>query len=105
MENPEYPQLHLVDAESTIKMASNLQYHDRTKHIYVKYHDVWSGVERSLIRLEYINTKENIADIMMKTLPTVMYECLVRKLGIRLGHEKDRKVVEETKKKDNKSHD
>ena len=52
-----------------IAMANSKKMKPRTKHIALKYHHSRHFVQREKIRIEYINTKEQLADIFTKPLP------------------------------------
>ena len=56
--------------------------HSKTKHIPIKYHFLRDQVSQKVVKLEYINTKEQIADIFTKPLPKEEFEHLRHKLGI-----------------------
>ena len=56
------------DNQSGIKLSKNPVFHDRSKHIDIKYHFLRDCVQRGTIRLEYIQTYEQVADIFTKTL-------------------------------------
>jgi hypothetical protein len=43
--------------------------HSKTKHIPIKYHFLWEQVAKKNIRVEYVGTKEQVADIFTKPLP------------------------------------
>jgi hypothetical protein len=43
-------------------------FHARTKHIEVDYHFVRERVARKLLQVEYISTKDQVADGFTKTL-------------------------------------
>ena len=43
--------------------------HTKTKHISIKYHFLRELVQDKEVRLEYVNTKEQIANIFTKPLP------------------------------------
>ena len=60
------PVLH-VDNQSAIKLIKNPQFHKRTKHIDVRYHFIREKYEEG-IKLEYISTEDQIADILTKAL-------------------------------------
>ena len=59
------------DNQSTIAMAKTLKFTPRTKHIAIKYHHFRSKVETTYnpegdIRIKYIPTEKQLADIMTK---------------------------------------
>ena len=56
--------------------------HTKTKHIAIKYHYVRELVQDKEIKMEYVHTKEQIADIFTKALPKDAHEYLRRKLGV-----------------------
>ena len=56
--------------------------HAKTKHIAIKYHYVRELVEEKEVKMEYVNSKEQIADIFTKPLPKDAYEYLRGKLGV-----------------------
>ena len=68
MSKPGFCLVH-EDNQSCIAMANSKKMTPRTKHIAIKYHHFKHFVERKKIRIEYINTKEQLADIFTKPLP------------------------------------
>ena len=56
--------------------------HSKTKHIPVKYHYLREHVSQKAVKLEYIDTKEHIADIFTKPLPKEAFEPLRHKIGV-----------------------
>ena len=70
------------DNQSCIKLSMNLEFHDRFKHIEIHYHYVRDMVERRAIELEYINTGDQIANILTKALPKVKVDHFKKKLGL-----------------------
>ena len=54
------------DNQSGIRLSKNPVFHDWSKHI--KYHFLRDCVQRGTIRLEYIQTNEQVADIFTKAL-------------------------------------
>ena len=56
------------DNLSSIQLARNPVFHARTKHIKVHYHFIQEKVLSGEIDLEYVNTKEQVADIFTKAL-------------------------------------
>ena len=70
------------DKKSTISMSKNLIFHFNTKHIAIKYHVLREKVAEKDIRLEYVNTKEQITDIFTNSLPNDTFEYLRGILGV-----------------------
>jgi len=58
----------LVDNTSAIKLAYNPEYHQRSKHIDVRFHFTRSLIEQREILLSYVSTLEQAADILTKPL-------------------------------------
>ena len=56
------------DNQSGIKLSKNQVFHDQSKHIDIKYHFLRDCVHRGTIRLDYIQTDEQVADIFTKAL-------------------------------------
>ncbi len=65
----QYPTTMHEDNMACISIAKNLEKYARTKHIEVKYQFVRDLVEHCKVKLEYIPTKCQIADIFTKPLP------------------------------------
>jgi hypothetical protein len=57
------------DNTSAINISKNPVMHTKTKNIAIKYHFLRELVQDKEVRLEYVNTKEWIADIFRKPLP------------------------------------
>ena len=56
------------DNQSCIKLLENPLFHDRLKHIEMKYHFIRDMVQRGAMKLLYICTDEQTADILTKPL-------------------------------------
>lgn len=74
-ESFEYVTLY-VDNQSAIKLINNPVYHKRTKHIDVKYNFIREKVELGIIQINYISSKDQLADILTKSLPTQAFTYL-----------------------------
>jgi len=70
------------DNTSAISISKNPVTHSKTKHIPIKYHFLRDQVLNKQIKLEYIGTKNQIADIFTKPLPTMQFENLRNQLSI-----------------------
>ena len=72
----------MIDNISSINLTKNPIQHSRTKHIEVKHHFIREHVANGNIKLEYIKSKSNLADIFTKPLPEAEFSQLRRKLGM-----------------------
>ena len=75
------PIVMFCDNTSAINISKNPVMHSKTKHIAIKYHFVRELVQDKEIRLEYVNSKDKIADIFTKPLPKDAFLYLRGKLG------------------------
>ena len=57
------------DNQSCINLTENPVFHDRSKHIEIMYHFIRDCVQKGVVKLEYIPTDEQVADILTKSLP------------------------------------
>jgi hypothetical protein len=62
----------LCDNQSCIKMAENHVFHDKSKHIEIRYHYIRDMVQRGAIKLQYVSTDEQVADVLTKPLSRVV---------------------------------
>ncbi|KAJ1703663.1 hypothetical protein LUZ63_003442 [Rhynchospora breviuscula] len=72
----------LCDNTSAILISKNPVLHSRTKHIEIRHHFIRDHVEKSDVELVHVDTKEQIADIFTKPLPTQQHVELRFKLGM-----------------------
>jgi hypothetical protein len=57
------------DSQSAIYLTKDQMFHERTKHIDIKYHYNWEIVAEGKLRVCKISTCFNLADMMSKTIP------------------------------------
>ena len=57
-----------------MKLAENPQFHNRTKHIDIRYHFIRDTLAAGEIVLQYLPTADMVADIMTKPLPREKHE-------------------------------
>ena len=76
------PTILYCDNTSAINISKNPMMHGKIKHIVIKYHYVRELVEDKQVKMEYINSKEQIVDIFTKPLPKDAFEYLRGKLGV-----------------------
>ena len=65
------------DNQSALTLSAHNTQHKKTKHIDLKYHHIRNLVDNKSIRLNYINTKSNIADILTKFTDTTTFKELM----------------------------
>ncbi|KAG5528650.1 hypothetical protein RHGRI_029358 [Rhododendron griersonianum] len=51
-------------------MSKNLVFHGRTKYIELQHHFIKDMAQKGKMRLEFFNTKEQLANIMAKAVTT-----------------------------------
>ncbi|KAL5861181.1 hypothetical protein ACOSQ4_002477 [Xanthoceras sorbifolium] len=57
-----------VDNKSAIALAKNPVFHDRSKHIDTRYHYIRECIAKRDVQMEYVKSKDQIADIFTKPL-------------------------------------
>ena len=70
------------DNQSCIKLTENLILHDRSKNISIIYHFIRDYVQKGVVKLEYIPTDEQVADILTKALPRGKHVYFRDKMGV-----------------------
>ena len=70
------PIIIYYDNTSTINISKNLVMHTKTKHIAIKYHYLRELVQVKTVGMEYVNTKEQLANIFTKALLREPHEYL-----------------------------
>jgi len=70
------------DNQSCIKLSENLVFHDRSKHIDIRYHHLKDCVLRRIMLLDYIPSKEQDADILTKALQRCKFEFHKDRIGV-----------------------
>ena len=70
------------DNHSCVKLSENPVFHDKLKHIEIKYHYIRDMVQRGAVKLLYVVTEEQIADVLMKPFVRLKFEYFREKLGV-----------------------
>jgi hypothetical protein len=76
------PTIIHCDNQSCVKLSENLVFHDRSKHIEIKYHYIRDMVQRKTIYVQYLPTHEQIIDIFIKPLAKTKFEYFRERLGL-----------------------
>jgi len=75
-----------VDSKSALALAKNPVFHERSKHIRVKYHFIRGCLEDGSVKANYISTKDQLADFLIKSLGRVKFQELRSRIGMtRIG--------------------
>jgi transposase InsO family protein len=70
------------DSQSAIYLTKDQMFHERTKHIDVKYHYVRDVVAQGKLKVCKISTHDNPADMMTKPVPVAKFELCSSLVGI-----------------------
>jgi hypothetical protein len=77
-----------MDSQSAIALGKNPVFHDRSKHIDVRFHFIRECVGNGKLEIEHVRTEEQIADILTKPLGRVQFLEMRSKLGVvKIGKE------------------
>jgi hypothetical protein len=72
----------LCDNQSAIRLVKNPEFHQRTKHIDVKYYFIRNSQEAGEIDISYVNTEQQLADLLTKPLANPRFTRLREEIGI-----------------------
>ena len=72
----------ICDEGSAIKISLNPVQHFKTKHIEIRYHFIRDHIRQGEIKLNYVNTHDNLADIFTKPLDEARFRELRHELNI-----------------------
>nr|GEW59334.1 hypothetical protein [Tanacetum cinerariifolium] len=70
------------DNNSTIKIAANPVFHERTKHLEIDLHFVREIFLSGVVKTVKVDSANQIADILTKGLDTLQHKILAKKLGM-----------------------
>lgn len=73
------------DSQSALALSKNPTYHDRTKHIDVRFHYIREVDQEGAIKLMKIHTEINPADMMTRALTGSRLESLCQLLKLDYG--------------------
>jgi hypothetical protein len=80
-EEPRPPKL-LVDNKLAISLVKNPVFHERGKHIDLRYHLIRDYVEKGELGVDYVSTVGQLADILTKALGRICFQCLRNRIGM-----------------------
>jgi hypothetical protein len=76
------PTVIYCDNRSCIKLSENPVFHERSKHIEMRYHYVRDMVQKNILNIQYVPTVEQTADILTKPLSLTKFVYFRDKLGV-----------------------
>ena len=65
-----------------MKLSKNPVFHDKLKHIEIKFHYIRHMVRRGAVKLQYVAIEEQIADVLTKPFARVKFEYFREILGV-----------------------
>lgn len=71
-----------IDNQSAIKLIKNPEFHNRSKHIDVRYKFVREKYQLGELNVNYINSENQEADLFTKVLPKTRFETLRNIIGV-----------------------
>jgi hypothetical protein len=82
-----------VDSKSALTLAKNPVFHERSKHIRVRYHFIRGCLKEESFKACYINTKDQLADLLTKPLGRIKFLELYSRIGmVQLSHKATHKT-------------
>ena len=70
------------DNQSFMKLSENPVFHDKSKHVEIKYHYIKDMVQRTAVKLWYVAMDEQIANVLPKQLARVKFEYFRENIGV-----------------------
>jgi hypothetical protein len=70
------------DNQSCVKFSEKLVFHDKFKHIKIRYHYIRDMVQKGAVKLQYVTTDEPIEDVLTKPLSRVKLVYFRDNLGV-----------------------
>lgn len=71
-----------IDNQSAIELSKNPVFHDRSKHIDTRYHYIRECIEEGRVQVEPVDTSNQLADILTKSLGRNRFIHLRSRIGI-----------------------
>jgi hypothetical protein len=79
------PSQLFADNMGAIAISENPKFHQRVKHIDIRFHFLRDLVEAGEVKINYVPSEENLADILTKPLGTTLHRRIVELMGMKDG--------------------
>jgi hypothetical protein len=84
-----------VDSKSALALARNLVFYEWSKHIDLRYHFIRNCLTEGTVSATYINTVDQLADILTKALGRVKFQELRARIGmVQIGLDRDQGEID-----------
>ena len=70
------------DNQSCMKLTENPLFHEKLKHIVIKFHYIRDMVQRGVVNLQYMERNEKISNLLTKTLAKVKFNKFIERLSV-----------------------
>lgn len=70
------------DSQSAISLSKNNTFHERTKHVAIKYNFIRDVIEEGSVEVLKIHTSRNPADMLTKGIPVQKFEAALEFLKL-----------------------
>jgi hypothetical protein len=82
-----------MDSKSALTLPKNPVFYERSKHIRVRYHFIRGCLKEGSFKACYINTKDQLVDLLTKPLRRIKFFVLCSRIGmVQLSHKMTHKT-------------
>ena len=76
------PIMVFCDNQSVVHLTNDPMFHERTKHIDIRYHFVCDVISEGNVLVKKISTEANLADMLTKPLPIAKFKFCSKTISI-----------------------